>query len=100
MSLGNIMRGQFDLFYQLVGNVPLVRNTTEIIDTYVFRAATETFDISRGMRLQELEAVSQKMRQPENKRGPEGEEKDTQGQRHQVGKHCQGHSFHRNFCQP
>ena len=47
MSLGNIMRGQFDLFYQLVGNVPLVRNTTEIIDTYVFRAATETFDISR-----------------------------------------------------
>ena len=48
MSLGNIMRGQFDLFYQLVGNVPLVRNTTEIIDTYVFRAATETFDISRG----------------------------------------------------
>lgn len=38
MSLGNIMRGQFDLFYQLVGNVPLVRNTTEIIDTYVFRA--------------------------------------------------------------
>ena len=44
----NFMRGQFDLFYQLVGNVPLVRNTTEIIDTYVFRAATETFDISRG----------------------------------------------------
>ena len=28
------------------------------------------------MRLQELESVSQKMRQPENKRGPEGEEKD------------------------
>lgn len=64
------------------------------------RRAAATFDISRGMRLQELEAVSQKMRQPENKRGPEGEEKDTQGQRHQVGKHCQGHSFHRNFCQP
>ncbi|HIV26397.1 MAG TPA: sugar ABC transporter permease [Candidatus Ornithocaccomicrobium faecavium] len=48
MNLGGIMRGQFDLFYQLVGNVPLVRNTTEIIDTYVFRTATESFDISRG----------------------------------------------------
>lgn len=48
MDLGGIVRGNFDLFYQLVGNVPLVRSTTEIIDTYVFRAATETFDISRG----------------------------------------------------
>ena len=48
MGLGGIMRGQFDLFYQLVGNVPLVRSTTEIIDTYVFRAATESFDVSRG----------------------------------------------------
>lgn len=48
MDLGGIVRGNFDLFYQLVGNVPLVRSTTEIIDTCVFRAATETFDISRG----------------------------------------------------
>lgn len=48
MGLGGIIRGNFDLFYQLVGNVPLVRSTTEIIDTYVFRAATESFDISRG----------------------------------------------------
>lgn len=48
MDLGGIVRGNCDLFYQLVGNVPLVRSTTEISDTCVFRAATETFDISRG----------------------------------------------------
>lgn len=48
MSLGGIMHGQFDLFYQLVGRASLVRNSTEIIDTYVFRAVTEAFDVSRG----------------------------------------------------
>ncbi len=48
MNLGGIMHGQFDLFYQLVGRVSLVRNTTEIIDTFVFRAVTESFDVNRG----------------------------------------------------
>jgi len=48
MNLGGIVRGQFDLFYQLVGNQPLTYGTTDIIDTYVFRAVTESFDVSRG----------------------------------------------------
>ena len=48
MGLGGIMHGQFDLFYQLVGRASLVRNSTEIIDTYVFRAVTESFDVNRG----------------------------------------------------
>lgn len=48
MGLGGIMHGQFDLFYQLVGRSSLVRSSTEIIDTYVFRAVTEAFDVSRG----------------------------------------------------
>ncbi len=48
MGLGGIMHGQFDLFYQLVGRASLVRNSTEIIDTYVFRAVTEAFDVNRG----------------------------------------------------
>ncbi len=36
-SLGNIMRGHFDLFYQTVGNNGLLYNVTDIFDTYVYR---------------------------------------------------------------
>ena len=35
MSLGSIMKGNFDLFYQLVGESGQLMETTEIIDTYV-----------------------------------------------------------------
>ncbi|WP_026263289.1 ABC transporter permease subunit [Paenibacillus sanguinis] len=44
-ALGSIMKGQFDLFYQLVGNNGLLYNTTDIIDTYVFRSLKVTFDM-------------------------------------------------------
>jgi putative aldouronate transport system permease protein len=44
-SLGTIMKGQFDLFYQLIGNNGLLYNTTDILDTYVFRSLRVTFDI-------------------------------------------------------
>ena len=44
-SLGSIMKGQFDLFYQLIGNNGLLFGSTDIIDTYVFRSLKETFDI-------------------------------------------------------
>ncbi|WP_150269325.1 ABC transporter permease [Paenibacillus tepidiphilus] len=44
-SLGSIMKGQFDLFYQLIGNNGLLYNTTDILDTYVFRSLKVTFDI-------------------------------------------------------
>jgi putative aldouronate transport system permease protein len=44
-SLGSIMKGQFDLFYQLVGNNGLLYSTTDIIDTYVFRSLKVTFDV-------------------------------------------------------
>lgn len=37
-SLGNIMKGQFGLFYQLVGMNGQLFSTTDIIDTYVYRA--------------------------------------------------------------
>jgi putative aldouronate transport system permease protein len=49
MSLGGIMRGQFDLFYQLIGKASLLYSTTDIIDTYVFRALMSTgVNINRG----------------------------------------------------
>lgn len=44
-ALGSIMKGQFDLFYQLVGNNGLLYGTTDIIDTYVFRSLKVTFDV-------------------------------------------------------
>lgn len=47
-SLGRIMRGQFDMFYQLTGNNGILRDATEIIDTFVFRALTTNFDIGMG----------------------------------------------------
>ena len=43
-AVGRIMKGQFDLFYQLVGKNGLLYETTDIIDTYVFRSITQTFD--------------------------------------------------------
>lgn len=47
-SLGNIMRGQFDLFYQIVGNNGLLYNYTDIFDTYVYRL-TMTNPLNNGL---------------------------------------------------
>ncbi len=47
-SLGNIMRGQFDLFYQIVGNNGILYNTTDIFDTYVYRL-TMTNPLNNGL---------------------------------------------------
>ena len=38
LAVSNIFRGDFGLFYQLVGTNPLVYDATDIIDTYVFRS--------------------------------------------------------------
>jgi putative aldouronate transport system permease protein len=47
-SIGHIMRGQFELFYQIIGNNGLLFSTTDIIDTYVYRSLTTTFDFGMG----------------------------------------------------
>ncbi|MCR2802307.1 ABC transporter permease [Paenibacillus soyae] len=44
-ALGSIMKGQFDLFYQMVGNNGLLYSTTDILDTYVYRSLRVTFDM-------------------------------------------------------
>ncbi|MCD9021049.1 ABC transporter permease [Cohnella silvisoli] len=44
-ALGSIMKGQFDLFYQLIGNNGVLYNATDILDTYVYRSLKVTFDI-------------------------------------------------------
>ena len=47
-SLGSILKGQFDLFYQVIGNNGTLFPATDIIDTYVYRALTVNFDIGLG----------------------------------------------------
>jgi len=36
-AIGGIMRGQFDLFYQLTGSNAVLYPTTDILDTYIYR---------------------------------------------------------------
>lgn len=47
-SLGGILKGQFDLFYQIIGGNGMLYNATDILDTYVFRSLTVNFDIGMG----------------------------------------------------
>lgn len=47
-ALGGIVRGNFDLFHQLVGGNGQLYAVTDILDTYVYRSATETFDFGMG----------------------------------------------------
>jgi putative aldouronate transport system permease protein len=45
-GLGGILRGQFDLFYNLIGNNALLFSQTDVIDTYVFRSLIGQFNFS------------------------------------------------------
>jgi len=45
LALGGIFRGDFGLFYQLIGNNSRLLPTTDIIDTFVFRALMSTSDM-------------------------------------------------------
>lgn len=44
LGLSRIMRGEFDMFYQLVGNNSRLLDKTDIIDTLVFRSMVATSD--------------------------------------------------------
>ena len=45
LALGGIFRGDFGLFYQLIGNNNRLLPTTDIIDTFVFRALMSSSDM-------------------------------------------------------
>ncbi len=47
-SLGGIIHGQFNLFYQVIGNNGVLYSVTDIIDTYVYRSLTQTYDVGLG----------------------------------------------------
>jgi len=46
LGLGRIMRGEFEMFFQLIGNNGLLLDATDLIDTLVFRAVLVTNDIN------------------------------------------------------
>jgi putative aldouronate transport system permease protein len=47
-ALGSIIRGNFGLFYNLVGANSLLYRTTDIIETYVYRAMLNNFNFSQS----------------------------------------------------
>ena len=42
LKLSSLIRGDFQMFYNLTGNNPILFDVTDIIDTYVFRSMTQT----------------------------------------------------------
>ena len=47
-AMGNIVKGNFGLFYNLVGGNSVLFRTTDIIETYVYRALMNNFNFSQG----------------------------------------------------
>ena len=47
-AIGSILRGNFGLFYNLVGNNSVLFKTTDIIETYVYRAMMNSFNFSQS----------------------------------------------------
>ncbi|MDF2926597.1 MAG: sugar transporter permease [Paenibacillaceae bacterium] len=45
LSIGNIFRGDFGMFYNLIGNNGLLFSSTDVIDTFVFRLLMNTNEI-------------------------------------------------------
>lgn len=45
-GLGGILRGSFDLFYNLIGTNSLLYHQTDIIDTYVYRSLIGSFNFA------------------------------------------------------
>ena len=45
-AMGGIVRGNFGLFYNIIGSNSLLYSTTDIIETYVYRATIKDFNFS------------------------------------------------------
>lgn len=48
LGVGKIFYGDFGMIYALIGDNPLLYSTTDVIDTFVFRALREMGDIGMG----------------------------------------------------
>lgn len=58
LSIGGILRGNFDLFYNMIGssNV-LLHGSTDVLETYVFRAMTSNFQFSTAAAVSFVQSV-------------------------------------------
>ena len=45
LAIGNVFRGDFGMFYNMVGNNGLLFSSTDVIDTFVFRSLTTSNEI-------------------------------------------------------
>lgn len=45
LNVGRILRGDFEMFYQIVGNNGQLFNATDVIDTYVFRSLLQNSNL-------------------------------------------------------
>jgi putative aldouronate transport system permease protein len=45
LNIGRILRGDFQMFYQIIGNNGQLFDTTDVIDTFVFRSLINSGDI-------------------------------------------------------
>ena len=57
LSVGRLLRGNFDLFYQLIGNNGMLYESTDIIDTYIFRALLSSPNIGMSSAVGFLQSV-------------------------------------------
>ncbi|MFD2615117.1 ABC transporter permease [Paenibacillus gansuensis] len=57
LGLGNIFRGDFGLHYFVPNNVGMNFETTDVIDTYIYRALTKLGDINSGAAVGFLQSV-------------------------------------------
>jgi putative aldouronate transport system permease protein len=45
-AMGGIVKGNFGLFYNIIGTNALLYSTTDILETYVYRATMQDFNFS------------------------------------------------------
>ena len=45
LQVGRILRGDFEMFYQLIGSNGQLFDMTDVIDTYVFRSLTTSANL-------------------------------------------------------
>jgi putative aldouronate transport system permease protein len=57
LSIGRIMYGDFGMIYAIVGDNGILYPTTDIIDTYIFRALRQTGDPSQAMAISLFQSV-------------------------------------------
>lgn len=57
LSVGNIFRADFGLFYQVPKNVGVLYSTTDVMDTYIFRSLKEVGDMSMSSAAGFLQSV-------------------------------------------